>query len=137
MEEASRLAEEKRIAEERERIEKEQMQKFAEERYKRDSEVQRQRSGMEERFYRISQPLTLVGTHFLPNCEFRGYAYGDFSFMKFSVLDMIPFPYESMTDSSLPHVFDMERNGPMLNNCDQTVIATISTLLSSTTVDDM
>ncbi|CAI2347282.1 unnamed protein product [Caenorhabditis sp. 36 PRJEB53466] len=120
LEEVARLEEERRVAEEKRRIEKQQIEKFTEERNKKETELQKQRSGMESRFSQIQQPLTLVGTHFLPN-----------------FLDMIPFPYESMTDSTVPHVFDMKRNGSILDNCDSNMIATISNLLSSTNVDDI
>uniref|UniRef100_A0A8R1HHJ2 Nipped-B protein n=1 Tax=Caenorhabditis japonica TaxID=281687 RepID=A0A8R1HHJ2_CAEJA len=120
LEEAARLAEEERIKEEKERIEREKMQKFAEEQYKRESEAQKQRSGMEGRFSNFPQPLTLVGTHFLPN-----------------FLDMIPYPYESMSESPLPQVFDLERNNSIVNCCDPDMIATISNLLSETNVDDI
>uniref|UniRef100_A0A1I7TG73 Nipped-B protein n=1 Tax=Caenorhabditis tropicalis TaxID=1561998 RepID=A0A1I7TG73_9PELO len=120
-EEAARREEERRIAEENERIERAEMQKFAQEQMKRESEAQKQRSGMEERFQHIvAQPLTLVGTHFLAN-----------------FLDMIPFPYESMTESSLPHVFDMERESAILNSCDQQMVSTISKVLNNTNVDDI
>lgn len=120
-EEAARLEEERRKAEEKERIEREEMQKFAEQQYKREAEVAKLRSGMEERFQQVvAQPLTLVGTHFLPN-----------------FLDMIPFPYESMTDSALPRVFDMHREGAMLNSCDPRLVSAISNVLNNTNVDDI
>lgn len=120
-EEQARLAEQRRIDEENRRREQEQMQKFAEEQFKRESELQKQRSGMEERFKQvIGQPLTLVGTHFLPN-----------------FLDMIPFPYESMSDSHLPFVFDMQREGSILNSSDKTMISAICNALNNTNVDDI
>ncbi|EGT52745.1 CBN-PQN-85 protein [Caenorhabditis brenneri] len=120
-EEEIRLEELRRVNEERERIEQQKLQKFAEERCKQEAEAQKLRSGMEERFQQVvAQPLTFVGTHFLPN-----------------FLDMIPFPYESMTESSLPHVFDMQREGAILNSCDQRMIGAISNALNNTNVDDI
>lgn len=55
----------------------------------------------------------------------------------FSVLDMIPFPYESMVDSTLPQVFDMERDSAILESCDPQMVATISNILNATNIDDM
>ncbi|PIC49770.1 hypothetical protein B9Z55_008270 [Caenorhabditis nigoni] len=120
-EEAARLEEERRKAEEKARFERERMQRFAEEQAKRDEEAAKQRSGMEERFRQVvAQPFTLVGTHFVTN-----------------FLDMIPFPYESMTDSQLPHVFDMKREGAILDSKDPMMIAAISKALNDTEVDDI
>lgn len=120
-EEAKRREEERRIAEEKDRIAREEMEKFAEEKFKKDSEAQKQRMGMEERFRNVvAQPLTLVGTHCLPN-----------------FLDMIPFPYESMADSNLSHVFEIQRDGAILNSFDSRMVATISKVLNNTNVDDI
>ncbi|EFO98426.1 hypothetical protein CRE_01404 [Caenorhabditis remanei] len=68
----------------------------------------------------VGQPLTLVVTHFLP----------DF-------VDMIPLPNESMPDSTLSLVFDIERDGGILHNCSNQVIASICNALNNNTADDI
>lgn len=121
MEETKKREEELRVAEEKARIEQVQMQKFAAEQFKREEEAVRQRNDMEGRFRQVvAQPLTLVGTHFMPN-----------------FLDMIPFPYESMSDSTLPHVFDLSRDGSILRSNDPLMVTAISRALNGTDVDDI
>eukprot|EP00081_Caenorhabditis_elegans_P014375 NP_493687.2 Nipped-B-like protein pqn-85 [Caenorhabditis elegans] len=120
LEEAARLEDERRIAADIEAQKQAMLQKMQAEQNKHIAEVERQRSELEERFARVSQPMTLVGTHFLPN-----------------FLDMIPFPYESMVDSTLPQVFDMERDSAILESCDPQMVATISNILNATNIDDI
>lgn len=69
LEEAARLEDERRIAADIEAQKQAMLQKMQAEQNKHIAEVERQRSELEERFARVSQPMTLVGTHFLPNCK--------------------------------------------------------------------